>query len=344
MLKAQDSATNLQTRPISLDEAIHMALAQNLTLQLGQTTPQLARFALGGAYGYYDPVFAGRAGQSFNNRPGRLDSSTGLQFPGTESWVEDFGFGLTGVLPTGTKYELASSLDRSSGSHSDRLITGMFTNINNPFQYSSEAHLGVTQPLLRNFWTDNGRTTIKVRKKELKMAELDLKFSVMDIVNQVAAAYYDLVNTREQVKVREVALQLKEQLQAENKQKVKVGTMAPLDEKQAESEAATARSDLTTARFAAEQAENVLKSLVSSAFVTLHSTVLEPSEKLVAVSQALSLAESWRNGMELRPDYLRLKEDLERQNIILKFTVNQLYPELDLSATYGRNGLGATTK
>jgi outer membrane protein TolC len=47
--------------------------------------------------------------------------------------------------------------------------------------------------------------------------------------------------------------------------------------------------------------------------------------------------------MELRPDYLRLKARLEQENIVLKFTKNQLYPSLDLTGSYGRNGLGLTT-
>src|SRR5207247_6040717 len=111
--------------------------------------------------------------------------------------------------------------------------------------------------LLKDFWIDSGRLNIKVRKKDLKMSQYDLKFTIMVVVNTTAGAYYDLIAARDQIEVQKIAVQLKEQLLAANKKKMQVGTMAPCDEKQAESEAAKARSDLITAQFDAERAENI---------------------------------------------------------------------------------------
>jgi outer membrane protein TolC len=338
---AQAPAAGIKTMSISLDEAIRLVLQKNLEIRLGRTTPQVARLDLEGSYGYYDPVFTGSASQRYNNSAGRLDPNVGTgRVPGSRTWNEDFSLGINGVLPTGTRYELESSLNRLSGEGFNS-TTLNYENI--PFQYTSEAFINVTQPLLRNFWIDQGRLTIKLAKKEIKMSEYALQFTIMDVVNQTAAAYYDLISARDRVKVQEMALQLKDQFLSETKKKVQTGTLAALDEKQAESEAATARADLIRARSDAELAENVLKALISDDFVTLHASNLAPSEKLLAVSQQINVVESWRNGMELRPDYLRLKARLEQENIVLKFTKNQLYPSLDLTGSYGRNGLGLTT-
>jgi outer membrane protein TolC len=82
--------------------------------------------------------------------------------------------------------------------------------------------------------------------------------------------------------------------------------------------------------------------LISDRFASIHSTVYEPSEKLLAVGQLFNVTESWRNGIEKRPDYLDKKEKLEQERITLKYTQNQLYPSLDVAGTYGRNGLGTT--
>ena len=54
------------------------------------------------------------------------------------------------------------------------------------------------------------------------------------------------------------------------------------------------------------------------------------------------MSESWNRALKLRPDYNQLKEELERQNLILKFDYNQLFPSLDLIGSYGRNGLSDT--
>jgi outer membrane protein TolC len=114
--------------------------------------------------------------------------------------------------------------------------------------------------------------------------------------------------------------------------------MAPLDEKQAESEAALRRAELIQARSDVTRMENILKSLISNNYEQWYGLSLVPQEKLVAVPQTYDLQESWANGLNNRPDYLQAKERLERQGIVIKYTVNQLFPALDLTGTYGRNG------
>ena len=337
----QNAAPGAQVLSISLDESLRYVLQRNLQIRLGRTSPQVARLNLEGAYGLYDPILSGRAAQNYNSSPGRLDPTVGTGIvPGSRTWSEDFTLGLSGSLPTGARYELNSHLNRLSGeaySQSSNLW------VNLPFQYSSDVSVSVSQPLLKDFWIDSGRLNIKVLKKEIKMSEYALQDTIMSVVNQTAGAYYDLIAARDQVTVREMALQLKEQFLSETKKKVQAGTLAQLDEKQAESEAATAKALLITARSNAEQAENVLKTLITDDFASLHSTTIQPSEKLLAMTQVINVIESWRTGLEQRPDYLRLKEELETQNIILKYAKNQLYPSLDVVGTYGRNGLGATT-
>ena len=335
-LHAQPAAAMPSTRQMSLSDCLRMALEQNLDIRIGRSTPQIDHLRLDGSYGYYDPVLASRAQQSYSARPGKLDPNVGA-IPGSQTWNEDFTLGLSGQLPTGARYELSSHLNRLSG---ETIVNG--TNVSLPFQYSPDTAITVTQPLLKNFWIDEGRLQIKLTKKDIKRSELGLQYTIMSIVHQVSQTYYDLVAARDQVKVREMALQLKQQFLLETKKKVEAGSLAPLEEKQAESEAATAQADLIKARYDAEAAENNLKALITDHFTTLHSTTLEPSEKLLAVSQLINVVESWRTGVERRPDYLEKKEVLEQQNIRLKFTQNQLYPALDVVGTYGRNGLGTT--
>jgi outer membrane protein TolC len=333
-------------RPISLQEAIRMALERNLDIKLGQLTPQIGRLNIEGAYSYYDPVFASRASQNYVERPANFDPALGV-VAGSSTWTEDFRLGLSGNLPTGARYDLAGRLTRTSGDAFERLQDPVSTNftfvgVTVPFQYQNDVTITLTQPFLRNFWTDAGRTDIKLAKSDYKRSALAVQFTVMDVVHQVSQSYYDLVAARDQVEVRKMAVQLKEQFLSETKKKVEAGTLAPLDEKQAESEAATARSDLIKARYDAEAAENILKGLITDNFSSLHSMTLDPSEKLIAVAQLFNVIESWRNGVEKRPDYLEKKERLERERISLKFTYNQLFPSLDVQGTYGRNGLGGT--
>ena len=162
---------------------------------------------------------------------------------------------------------------------------------------------------------------------------------IMTTVNSVAAAFYDLIASLDTVKAQELSVSLADRLVDENRQRVKVGTMAPLDEKQAESEAALRRAELIQSRSDVRRFENILKGLISNNYEPWHAVDIMPQEKLLAVPQTYDLQESWNNGFAYRPDYNQAKERLERQGIVVTFTRNQLFPTLDLVGSYGRAGI-----
>lgn len=359
---AQTPAGTALTRPVSLEECIRMALEKNISLQIGDRVAlgdtadldvrsggklglEQARLDIDDAYGYYDPIFTGRAGQRYQAEDAGVDPVLGVLRGGEESWREEFSLGVEGVLPTGARYSIGAGLDRLSGTRLDELdgFTNVFISVNRPWQYRTRAGITVTQPFLRDFWIDAGRLNIKLAKSDLKMSEQAFQLLVMDIIQRVAIAYFDLVAARDQIRVQQKALELADQLVAENRKKVNVGTLAPLDERQAESQAATTRSDLTTTTYEAQAAENILKTLITDEYGTMQAVTLEPTDRLLSVFQSFTLAESWRTALEMRPDYLLAKQEVERQNIILKYRKNQLFPALDVEGTYGRNGFGGST-
>ena len=353
-LNAQTVSSNAPVRPLSLAECIRSALERNLSLQVGDRVAlgdtadldvrsggrlglEEARILVHQTYGYYDPNFFSSIGQNFNTVPGAFSDFTGAPVPSREVWHENVSTGIGGQLPTGARYDFAVNGNRLSG----KTFNG--TNFSNlPFQYGGDTSITLTQPLLRDSWIDRGRVNIKLSKQTLKMSEFSFQLLVMDIIRRVAVAYFDVVAARDQIKVQEKALELAQQLVAENKKKVEVGTLAPLDEKQAESQAAKAKADLTASIFQSQQAENTLKSLITHDFAEVQPATIEPTDKLLALYQAFSLPESWRSGLEQRPDYLLTKQQVEARDIVLIYRRNQLFPALDVIATYGRNAFGTS--
>src|SRR5436309_9448881 len=88
-LGAQESADKKPVLSVSLDDCIHLVLQKNIALQIGRISPQIARWQLAGAYGYYDPLLSARASQNYNNRPGTLDPNVSpLPIPGSRQWNE----------------------------------------------------------------------------------------------------------------------------------------------------------------------------------------------------------------------------------------------------------------
>jgi tetratricopeptide (TPR) repeat protein len=204
-----ETGTNGPVRPISLQESIQLALQHNLGLQIERLSPQIARFDLAGSYSYYDPVFTLRGEQSFNSSPGGFNPTLSIPTPPNDTWTEHFSAGFTGRTPSGMQYDLGSDLTRTSGTFPGGTnALGEFNIIDRGFQYRPNVGINITQPLLRDFWTDSARTGIKVNKKLIKIAEYGFEFQVMTIVNSVQQAYFDLIFARENVKVQEKALEL----------------------------------------------------------------------------------------------------------------------------------------
>jgi len=332
---AQTVSTN-NTRPITLEEAINLALEHNFDLQLQRFDPEIARYSLSINYAAYDPELFLQGRHSYSLSPGGLDPQA-RPFQGSETESDDFTGSVGGLAPTGLNYQFSARASDQYGTRPD-LATGGRTPFENATANAAAATL--TQPLLRNFWIDTPRANIYIAKNRLKFSEQALRFVLMQTVNAVEQAYYNLIFTRENVKVQEKALELADRLLLENKKKVEVGALAPLDEKQAESQVATSKAALIDAQRAMQQQENILKDLITDQYSQWHLMDLVPAQMLVAVPEVLNLQESWQKGMRLRPDLAQARLDLERSDITVKHDFNQLFPQLDVIGQYGYQGSG----
>jgi outer membrane protein TolC len=357
-------------RWMSLEDCIQIALEHNFTIRIARFNPQLARYTLWGSYGVYDPTFTASVDHSYNLSPGGIDAQ-GRPFSGVEADTDSIQSGFSGLLPWGTAYSLGVSASDQSGTRPATLvgtnITGFRTNVffdtstnpvvllsptfnttagRSPFETSSAqaGALTLTQPLLRNFWIDADRFTIFVNKKELEKSVDDFRDTVMSTITQVETAYLRLIQGNENVVVQEKALELADRTVSENKKKVEVGAMAPLDEQQAVAQAATSKAALLKAQSDAGTQQRVLKSLLSDNYTNTWLNVsIQPKDKLIAIPQEFNLQESWRRalaygGAPVRLQQLRLTVQENEQRV--KLQRNQLFPEVDMTGSYGYSGTG----
>ncbi|MBE7503936.1 MAG: TolC family protein [Verrucomicrobiales bacterium] len=332
------TAQAVETRPLTLEDGIQMALEKNLDIRIQRLGPQIARYSVSGSYSAYEPTLSAGASFRSTTQPGGFDEQNrpfGQAQTSTESW----NAGIGGLLPTGLRYEFGTGFSDAYGSREisiDNVLLGIqqFENTSGAFRFS------FSQPLLRNFWIDSARLNISLSRKSLETSELSLRNQIINTITSVEIAYYELIAARETISVAEVALRLAEQLLRENKKRVEVGVMAPLDEKEAASQVAASRANLLGAQNSYASRQNQLKSLLGDQFVAWHDVQLEPAEPLTAEPTTFSLQDSWSRGITLRPDLLQAKVDLERRNITLRYQKNQLFPQLDLTGTYAQSGSG----
>ncbi len=210
-----------------------------------------------------------------------------------------------------------------------------------PFENSvGSVGINVTQPLLKNFWIDSTRLNIRVAKNRLKYSEQNLRLQIMTTVTTLEKAYYDLIYNQENVGVQQKALEAAQRLVVENRKKVEVGSLAPLDLESAEAQAASSEAALIAAKSNLDVQQNTIKQLITGQYSQWADTTVASSATLSAPRQFFSRQDSWSKGLSQRPELVQAKLDVEKAGIQLKYDKNQLLPELDVFGTYGYNGSG----
>ena len=316
-------------RKMSLEDCVQSSLEKNLDLRIARYNPPMALADLKAAYAGYDPNFSIGGQHFYSMEGGGFDSTQNIfKVPNTTDNNRFSSSVQNGLAPWGLQYNLLGNVNQS---HT--------VGLTDP-QSGGQALLQLSQPLLKNFWIDQTRLTIKVNKILVKRSELGLKQTIMATVTQVEQAYYDLIYARENVTVQEKAVELAMQLVAENKTRVTIGALAPLDEKQAEAQAASSQAALIAAKSSLAIQANTLKQLITDNYAAWETIDLQPAASLKAPVQVFDRQLSWSRGLTDRPDLLQAKLDIESQGVTIKYRYNQLFPELDLVGSYGHNAGG----
>jgi len=144
------------------------------------------------------------------------------------------------------------------------------------------------------------------------------------------------------VKVQQEALNLAQTQLDEDNQRVQIKVIAERGGtiEQDEAQVAQSRANLIAAQFTLASDENTMKNLITDNYIQMHGVDIKPAATLEAVRQLFDVQDSWSKGLVARPDLLQAKLTLEQQGIQLKYDRNQLFPQLDLTGSYGYNGAG----
>ena len=318
---------------MSLQDCIEEALKHNLDVQIQRYNPEIQLYDLRAAYGGYDPLLNFSGQHQYDVQPGGI-LANGLQLPSTTSKNDTWNSSLGGALPWGLQYTFSGNISQQ---HFDSEPTNSTR--------SSSGSIGVqlTQPLLKNFWIDSTRLTIRVNKNRLKYTEQGFRNQVITSVTSVQTAYYELIFALENLKVQEEALELSQTQLDQDKQRMQIGTLAQLSVQQDESQVAQNKATLISAESTLGTDEINLKNLLTDNYPQWEKVSIQPTETLAAQPAMLDLQDSWSQAMTERPDLLQARLNVEEDGIQLKYYRNQLFPELDVIGTYGWNGVAANT-
>ncbi len=303
-------------RPLTLEDAVALALDKNFDLKIQRLTTDGATDSLIIADSAYDPTFSLSTARTYSQSTDGVTSQTGL----------DTRIGASQKIVTGATLNASGSLDRT---HSRPSLASSL----NP-AYNSDVSLSVRQPLLRGFGTAVNRAAIERAKLGVSIANLDLKDSVLATIRNVESAYYTLAFARAQLDVRRFSLEVAEKLVSENRTRVSVGASIDLEVLQSEVGVANARRALLQAEQTAQNAEDSLVALINPfQFAVTPGPVVLP--ELGAIS--VSFDRSYKLARDQAPDLASSQLSIEQLKLDANVAKKNQLPTLDVGAALGYN-------
>ncbi len=330
---ATPAAAQVPVRRMSIDDAVATAIEQNLDLQVQRFNPQLQDLSTAQFKAAYTPNFVSTLTSSDQTSPSTSFLSGGSAGAGITNGQSLFNFGV------------ASLTSWYGGSYDVRWNNGRSTT-NNEFstfnpQLNSTVSAEYVQPLLRNFKIDGTRQQLLVSQKNKEISDVQLQQSVSITVRNVRNAYYDLTYAIGSLAVQRQSLELAQQSLKDNRARVEIGTMAPLDIVQAEAEVATREESVILAEAAIERAQDNLRALVFNPTQPDFWTArIEPTDAVVFQPTAVDVDAAVKNALGQRTDVVAARKNLEVNDVNIRYFRNQSLPDVTASFNYNARATG----
>ncbi len=319
--------------PLTMGEFVNLMLQNNLDVGVDRLTPLSSMYTAGTMYKPFEPSIHLKATVGRNTTPATSFFS-GASNPTTLSGAYNVGFAQT--LPTGSIVGIDATMSRSS--------TNSFFQFLNP-QWTGTLQYSFTQHLAQNFGRAVNLHSLRVAQNNQKISHVQFEQQLLDLVTQGQKSYWDLVFAAEDIKVKQRSVDLAQKTLSDNEIQVRIGTLAPIDAIQAESDVATRKLQLITSTYTERQTQDQVKKLITSrgdpGTVLARLTPLEGVRRPQS-SDVLSVEEEIKIALENRPEIKQLQLDLENKKIDTAYTKNQLLPTVDIIAQYTQNGTSGT--
>ncbi len=317
---------------LTADEAVRLALENNLGIRAERLSPQVQALALAQTRGNYTPVV-------FTNSTKNSNSNPPQNFLAGNDFVTNAGFrsnvGVAQLLKWGGgNYQ--ASLDGSRNTTSDP------TDPFNP-RLSSNFNFNFTQPLLRNFTIDSTRQQLLIGQKQQEIVDIQLQQQVTATSRAVRNAYFDLVGAIGQLDVSRQSLELARESLRNNERRVEVGTIPPIDIVEAQAEVSRNEESVILSEAQVKSFEDVLRTLIlNPKQPDFWSSHLTPAEQPVLTPRAMNLDAAIQNALEHRTDIAQARREMDQTDITVKFAKNQRLPAINAVVNYGLAGVGGT--
>jgi outer membrane protein len=318
-------------RPLTLHEALALALENNKDIEVARQNVKIAEFDLKGVHGVYDPKLSSSTYYERIETPissflsgGSNGATKSSDFTGT--------LRLEGQTPkAGGNYRLDFSSIRQTTDNQFVLLSP---------QYPTALTFNYTQPLFRGLRFDNNRRQIEIARKNLSLTDAQFRQRAIETITSVQRAYWDLVFALRNLQVQKDALRDSRAQLEHNQRLVAEGALAPIDVVAAKAQVAGFEQTLFSSLEEVSRVENTLKNLIAvNRQADIWNSSLVPTDSVDLVPPTISLLEALQAAMENRPELQQSNLAREINQIDQKYFREQTKPAIDLVGSYGVVGL-----
>src|SRR5215470_5748037 len=321
---------------LTIEDAVKLALDKNLDIVVQRLNPEINDLSISTARAAFFPSLTSTVLTQGTTTPSTNSIAGGAAAAPVSQDATNWNGGLAQNLRWGGgNYNLTLNNTRSTSTST--------VNLYNP-SYQPLWTAQLTQPLLRNFRTDNNRQTLQITKLNRDISDVQLKATITNTVSNVRNAYWDYVFAVQSVDVAKQSLDLANKQVEDNQTRVQVGTMAPIDVVQAQAQAASSLQNLVVAQATMRTTELALKRLIVSGTDDPNwNANLDPVDRSSEFRpEEIDLDAAIRRALSQRTDLLTAQKDVQINDVTLKYLNDQTRPQADVVANYGLGGIGGT--
>ena len=331
---------------LSLQDTLKAALEGNLDIVVRSFDPRRSEELVTASQAPFDPQMTGSATSSLDEETFHraidkppTNPLTDFAFPSSNK-QHTYTAGFQDPLKIGGTYNIdISAIDAIfAGSQFDFPTFSTFPTLSQGYQASWK--VSYTQSLLRNLGPKANGWLILVAKNNLGISESQFRQTVIDTLASAEKAYWDLNFALMDLKTKRSSLQLATDFMEQNRIKVRVGTLAPIEITQAEAGVADREEAVIIAESAVKTAEDALRQVMNVPRDSpIWSQSITPSDPPPLNEVVVNAEEAGATAETSRPDLEQARLNVSSKETELVYRRNQRRWALDFNGFIGHGGV-----
>jgi outer membrane protein len=317
---------------LTLEQAMDMALANNLDLKVARMNPQSIDYQLASARAAFMPQFTGS--YSYQDQS-QLNNDANYAVNNFNNKNASYQASMSKTMPWyGGRMTANFSSSRQATTNPRTLFSP---------NYNAGGSFSYVQPLLRGFRIDDTRNQLRTLSITRQIADITLLTTIENTKANVRTAYWNLRQAIEQIEIQKRSLELANRLFQDNRTKVEIGTLAPIETTTSETQVANAEQALLDAQIRWTTAELALKRLLANGpDDAVYTATINPLERAALSAPNVDITGAVQRAVSERSDITQAKRNLEISRLNVQVTRDATRPQLDVTGTYslaGQNSL-----